>query len=314
MLALYRTLTAVMVLPCMWAQAPSTIQPRVHADPNAAEEALLTHLRLDTSLVMVPVQATRSDAPVLNLTSANFKVFENGKQQDIRYFAQDDAPVSIGILVDTSASMRKKKRKAAEAAAAFLRMANQEDEFFLVEFDEGPRLKLPFTTDIPKLNREVEHMRPFGRTSLYDAVYLALEHMKRARFQRKALVIFSDGGDNHSRRNLGTVQSRAAESGVPIYSLGVFDPEDNEEELNDGPRVLDLLASITGGRHFPVQVADLAKTSELLGRLLRNEYLLGYQPVNDSRDGTFRRITLEVNVPNGPIDLYYRKGYFAPNQ
>lgn len=313
MVALYRFLTVVAALPSLWAQPSAAIQPRVHAS-QAAEDPLEIHLRLDTSLVMVPVHATRSDAPVLGLTGDDFKVFENGSEQSIRYFAQDDAPVSIGILFDSSASMRSKKKKASEAADAFFRMANAEDEFFLIEFDESPRMKIPFTTDIRELSHEIDHTRPFGRTSLYDAVYMALDHMKRARFQRKAIVIFSDGGDNRSRRNFQTIKNRAEESGIPIYSLGIFDPADTDEELNDGPRVLDLLASITGGRHFPVRVVDLPKTSELLGRLLRNEYLLGYQPANDRRDGTYRRITLEVNAPNGPIDLTYRKGYFAPNQ
>jgi Ca-activated chloride channel family protein len=318
MSALFRTTVVVAaLLPQVLAfQSPIEIRPRIHAEsshPND-DDPPEAHLRLDTSLVMIPVQATRADAPVLDLTSQNFRVFENGSEQNIRYFAQDDAPVSIGILLDSSASMKNKAKKAAEAAAGFFRMANAEDEFFLIKFDESPRLRLQFTSDTNELNKEIAATRPFGRTALYDAVHMALDLMKRAHHQRKALVILSDGGDNRSRRNLSSVKNRAAESGIPIYSLGVFEPTDKETDLGDGPQVLDLLASITGGRHFPVTVADLAQTCELLGRLLRNEYLLGYQSTNDARDGTYRRITLEIDAPSGPVSLTYRKGYYAPNR
>ncbi len=322
MIALYRTIATVAALPFVATllpparafQSPFEITPRVHAEltnlnDDSPPEA---HLRLDASIVMVPVQATRSDAPVLGLTSENFKLFENGGEQVIRYFAQDDAPVSVGVLFDSSASMKDKNKKASEAAAAFFRMANTEDEFFLIKFDEKPRLSMPFTTNIAELNHEIDHTRPFGRTSLYDAVHMALDLMKHARHQRRALVIFSDGGDNRSRRNLSSVKSRAGESGIPIYSFGIFDKSETEDD--DGSQVLDMLASLTGGRHFPVNLADLPRTSELLGKLLRNEYVLGYQPSNGARDGTYRRITLEVDAPNGPVSLSHRKGYYAPNR
>lgn len=323
MIVLLRFKIAVAALPLLAAlcppavafQAPIEIRSRVHAstqqDEDAAPEA---HLRLDTSLVMVGVQATRADEPVLDLTIDNFRIFENGRQQDIRYFAQEDAPVSIGILLDASGSMTAKKQKAAEAAAAFFRMANADDEFFLVKFDDKPHLRLQFTADTSQLNKEIHSTKPFGRTALYDAVHMGLDLMKRARYQRRALVILSDGGDNQSRSNLNTVKNRAAEAGIPIYSLGIFDPADKGADLDDGPEVLELLASITGGRHFPVRVSDLQETCEQLGRLLRNEYVLGYQPNNDTRDGTYRRITLELNAPNGPVALSYRKGYYAPIQ
>jgi Ca-activated chloride channel family protein len=318
MFALYRTTVVVAALlpQALAFQSPIEIKPRVFPDPSRQNEDAPpeAHLRLDTSLVLIPVQATRADAPVLDLAIQNFRVFENGSEQNIRYFAQDDAPVSIGILLDSSASMKSKSKKAAEAAAAFLRMANAEDEFFLIKFDENPRLSLSFTADTEKLNREISSTRPFGRTSLYDAVHMALDLMKRAHHQRKALVILSDGGDNRSRRNLSSVKSRAAESGIPIYSLGIFDPANKDAVLDDGTLVLDMLASLTGGRHFPVQVADLPQTCELLGRLLRNEYLVGYQPSNDARDGTYRSITLEIDASNGPVALSYRKGYYAPNR
>jgi Ca-activated chloride channel family protein len=323
MIVLLRFKVAVAALPLLAAlcppalafQTPIEIRPRLHANAQQDDDGPPeSHLRLDTSLVMVGVQATRSDEPVLDLTIDNFRIFENGNQQNIRYFAQEDAPVSIGILLDASGSMTSKKQKAAEAAAAFFRMANADDEFFLIKFDDKPHLRLQFTADTNQLNKEIHGTKPFGRTALYDAVHMGLDLMKRARYQRKALVIVSDGGDNRSRMNLNTVKNRAAEAGIPIYSLGIFDPTDKGADLDDGPEVLDLLAAITGGRHFPVRLSDLEQTCEQLGKLLRNEYILGYQPANDARDGTYRRITLEIDASDGPVALSYRKGYYAPNQ
>ncbi|MEI9813350.1 MAG: VWA domain-containing protein [Acidobacteriota bacterium] len=215
---------------------------------------------------------------MLDLESANFRIFENGNQQAIRYFGQDDTPVSVGLLVDSSGSMRGKGKKAAEAAAAFFQMANSDDEFFLIKFDESPRLITPFTSDTEELYREISHTRPFGRTSLYDAVNLALDVMKRARHQRRALVILSDGGDNRSRRSFSTIKSRAAETGIPIYSMGIFNPleqRSQDEDEKDGPMVLDQLASLTGGRHFPVQIADLPANQLAVGTITSQPIFAG---------------------------------------
>jgi VWFA-related protein len=277
-------------------------------------------LRIDSSLVLIPAQVTtREGSPIMNLKQQDFRIFEDGTQQKVSYFAKDDAPVSIGLLLDSSGSMRNKKQKSSEAAAAFFRTANTEDEFFLIEFDERPRLTVPFTKDIDHLFREISHTKPYGRTSLFDAIHMALEVMKGARYERKALVIVSDGGDNRSRRTFTAIKSDVLEADVQLYAMGIFDAEGashGSREEAEGPQLLDQLAELTGGRHFPVlNLGTLSDVSTRIGQLLRNRYLLGYNPTNTSRDGRYRGVKLDLAAPvDTGLHVQYRKGYYAPQQ
>jgi Ca-activated chloride channel homolog len=277
-------------------------------------------LRVDSSLVLIPAQVTTHEgAPIMDLKRKDFRIFEDGAEQQISYFAKDDAPVSIGLLLDSSGSMRNKKEKSSEAAAAFFRTANSEDEFFLIEFDDRPKLVLPFTKDTDLLYHEISHARPYGRTSLFDAIHMALGVMKAAHHERKALVIVSDGGDNRSRRTFTAIKGDMLEADVQLYAMGIFDPEgasQGSREEAEGPQVLDNLAEITGGRHFPVlNLGTLPEVSTRIGQLLRNRYLIGYNPTNASRDGRYRGIKLNLAAAADPgVHVQYRKGYYAPQQ
>ncbi len=199
-------------------------------------------LRVDSSLVLIPAQVTtREGSPIMDLKRKDFRIYEDGAEQEISYFAKDDAPVSVGLLLDSSGSMRNKKQKSSEAAAAFFRTANTEDEFFLIEFDERPRLAVPFTKDIDLLYNEISHTKPYGRTSLFDAIHMALGVMKEASHERKALVILSDGGDNRSRRTFTAIKGDVLEADVQLYAMGIFDPSGashNSREEAEGPRKL----------------------------------------------------------------------------
>jgi len=277
-------------------------------------------LRVDSSLVLIPAQVTtREGAPIMDLKRKDFRIYEDGAEQEISYFAKDDAPVSIGLLLDSSGSMRNKKQKSSEAAAAFFRTANTEDEFFLVEFDELPKLAVSFTKDTDLLYREISHARPYGRTSLFDAIHMALDVMKGARHERKALVIVSDGGDNRSRHTFTAIKGDVLEADVQLYAMGIFDAEGashSSREEAEGPQLLDQLAELTGGRHFPVlNLGTLSDVSTRIGQLLRNRYLLGYNPTNASRDGRYRGVKLDLAAPMGAgVHVQYRKGYYAPQQ
>ena len=277
-------------------------------------------LRIDSSLVLIPAQVTtREGAPIMDLKRQDFRIYEDGAEQEISYFAKDDAPVSIGLLFDSSGSMKNKKQKSSEAAAAFFRTANSEDEFFLIEFDDRPRLAVPFTGDTDVLYREISHTRPFGQTSLFDAIHMAVGLMKQARHERKALVIVSDGGDNRSRHTFTAIKSDMLEADVQLYAMGIFDPEgasQSSREEAEGPQVLDHLAEITGGRHFPVMnLGTLPEVSTRIGQLLRSRYMLGYNPTNASRDGRYRGVKLDLARPADPgVHVQYRKGYYAPQQ
>ena len=247
-------------------------------------------------------------------------MFEDNAEQKVTHFAKDDAPISIGLVYDTSGSMHNKIRKSSEAAATFFKTANTDDEFFLVEFNEHPKLTVPFTPDCSEIYRRIAHIHPFGRTSLLDAIHMALVQMKSAHNLRKAIVILSDGGDNRSRFTVSEVKNDMLESDVQVYAMGIFDPEEIRRKVSEeekGPKLLDYLAEQTGGRLYYVDnLDDLAAVSARIGNELRNQYLLGYAPTNGSRDGKFRRVRVNLSAPPDMPNLkaYYRHGYYAPSE
>jgi VWFA-related protein len=299
-----------------------SITPRVRTEP-IANYAAYPHadLRVDVPLILIPVHVTTSlGTSVTDLRQENFRVFEDGVEQPVTNFAKEDAPVSIGMVFDSSGSMHTKIHKSSEAAAAFFKTANSEDEFFLVEFNDRPKLSVPFTRDSDEIYNRIAHVRAVGRTSLLDAIHMALAQMKHAHNLRKAIIIFSDGGDNRSRFTEREVKEAMLESDVQVYAMGIFDPSDSRkltrEEL-DGPRLLTELAEETGGKHFPVDhLDDLPKVCDRIGNELRNQYLLGYMSANTARDGRYRQIkVLLTNTGSRPqLKPFYRQGYYAPLQ
>ena len=299
-----------------------TIVPRVRpaAAPDSSELPR-PDLRVDVPLVLIPVHVTTPlGTSVTNLNQEHFRLFEDDVEQEIKVFAKEDAPLSVGLLFDSSGSMRNKIRKASEAAASFFRTANAEDEFFLIEFNERPKLAVPFTRDSDEIYRHIVRARPMGRTSLLDAIHLALVQMKNASNLRKAIVIFSDGGDNRSRYTEAEIQSAMLESDVQLYAMGIFEAEDPRKltpEERKGPRLLGELADETGGRHFPVEnLNDLPEVCARIGAELRNQYLLAYCPTNGARDGKYRHVKVKLNAPESmpPLRAHHRQGYFAPVQ
>jgi Ca-activated chloride channel homolog len=280
-----------------------------------------SRLRVDSTLVLIPVHVTTpSGTSVTNLNLEHFRLFEDNAEQKVTHFAKDEAPISIGLVFDTSGSMHNKIRKSSEAAATFFKTANAEDEFFLVEFNEHPKLTVPFTPDSLEIYRRIAHIHPFGRTSLLDAIHLALEQMKGAHNLRKAIVILSDGGDNRSRFTVSEVKNAMLESDVQMYAMGIFDPEEIRRKTSEeekGPKLLESLAEQTGGRLYYVDnLDDLATISARIGNELRNQYLLGYSSTNSSRDGKFRRVRVNLSAPPDMPNLrsYYRHGYYAPSE
>jgi Ca-activated chloride channel homolog len=277
-------------------------------------------LRVNSSLVLIPVHVTTaSGSSVTDLRKEDFVLFEDGVRQTITHFSRDDAPVSVGMLLDTSGSMRNKMAKVSAAATEFFKSANPEDEFFLAEFSARARLKVPFTRDWGEIASEIKRARPFGLTALVDAIHLAVTQMKHARNTRKAIVILSDGGDNFSRRSLRQMRDTLIESDVQVYSLGIFDADESRKhtrEERDGPGLLNEVALQTGGREFPVRSLEgLAATGDEIARALRNQYLLGYAPVNPAADGKYRHVNLRLALPAGAeLRTYYRRGYYAPEE
>lgn len=310
-------LLALLVCPYGGAFQNVEIATRVAVKP--ATELPAADLRVDASLVLVPVHVTTPlGVSITDLGKANFRVFEDNVEQPITHFAKDDAPLSIGLVFDASASMHNKLHKSSEAAAAFFKTANPEDEFFLVEFNERPHLAIPFTFDSEELYRHIVRTRTVGRTSLLDAIHMAVQQMKKAANTRRAIMIVSDGGDNCSRYSVGQIKNALLESDVQIYAMGIFDedsPKKRPPEEVNGPKLLNELAELTGGKNYPIDdLNDLPRISERIGLELRNQYLLGYTPANQERDGKYHSIRLDLVPPDGmpALRAQYRQGYYAP--
>jgi len=272
-------------------------------------------------VVQIPVTVTDPlNRFVTGLEKEHFRVFEDKIEQQISYFASEDAPLSIGLVFDTSGSMGSKLGKSRQAVAQFFKTANPEDEFFLVQFNDRPELIQDFTTNLEDIQNRLTFTQAKGRTALLDAVYMALHKMKKARNPRKALLIISDGGDNSSRYTESEIKNLVREADVQIYAIGIFEPVSSRgrtaEELS-GPGLLNELAEQTGGRHFAVEnLNELPDVAAKIGIELRNQYILGYSPVSKERDGKYRKVLVKLVAPKRmpPLRAFFRQGYYAPVQ
>jgi Ca-activated chloride channel family protein len=251
---------------------------------------------------------------VTGLQQSNFEIFENGKRQEIRHFSSEDSPVSLGIIVDTSGSMAGKLERAREAVKQFCETANPLDEFFLITFSDQPEIAGDFTDDSERIPADLALSVPHGRTALLDAIYLGLQKMRGAKYGRKALLIISDGGDNHSRYTERELRSAVKESDVSIYTIGIFDRYAPTEEERLGPLLLTDIAEVTGGRAFFLEnTIELPALAHRIGAELRTQYLLGYRPDHPPHDGKWHKITVKLKLPRGLpfLQPHAKTGYYA---
>ena len=278
-------------------------------------------LRVDTNMVLINVTVTDPlNRFVTGLEAENFKLFEDKSEQRIASFASEDAPLSVGLVFDASQSMGSKLQKARLATAQFFKTANPEDEFFLVQFNDKPEMIQGFTTNTEEIQNRLTFTQAKGRTALLDGIYMALNHMKKARNTRKAILVLSDGGDNSSRYTETEIKNLVREADVQIYAIGLFEGMSGRsrtpEEMS-GPGLLNDIAEQTGGRHFPVEnINDLPDVAAKVGMELRNQYVIGYIPANGNRDGKYRRVQVKINPIRGlpTLRAFWRQGYYAPAQ
>ena len=276
-------------------------------------------IRTDVDLALVNVTVTDPyNRLVTGLEQDNFRVAEDGVEQEIVSFSSEDVPISIGVIFDFSGSMSNKVDKAREAALQFFKTANPQDEFFLVSFNERAELTSTFTNSVEDLQSRMMLTAPKGRTALLDAIYLGLSQMRGAHNAKRALLILSDGGDNHSRYNENDIKRLVKEADTQLYAIGLFDPlgyrNRTMEELN-GPSLLADITELTGGRVFAVEhLNDLPDIASKIGMELRNQYVLGYRPSNHAHDARWRKIKVKLRAPKGlpPLTVYSKTGYYAP--
>jgi len=287
--------------------------------PEEARSSANT-IRTEVSLALVNVTATDPlGRLVTGLEKENFRVFEDGVEQEIVTLSSEDVPVSIGLIFDMSGSMSDKAEKARQAAVQFLQTANPRDEFFLVNFGDRAALTRSFTTNIEELQEGMLFTPSRGRTALFDAIYLGLSQMRGARNSKRALLIISDGGDNNSRYTESDVRNFVKEADCQLYSIGLFDANDQRRTAEElyGPTLLSEITQLTGGRVFPVtSLNELPDIAAKIGLELRNQYVLGYKPGNVSHNGAWRKIKVKLVPPKGlpHLNIYAKTGYYAPNQ
>jgi Ca-activated chloride channel family protein len=273
-------------------------------------------LRVSVDLVLIPVTVTDAlNHPHTNLTRENFRVYEGSQPQEIRYFSTEDSPISIGLLLDVSGSMRDKIDTERTALEQFFRNANPEDDYFVITFNNTPRVLSDVTQSTTGIQTELGLVQPSGSTALLDAVYLGLSKLRNAHYSRRALVIISDGADNASRYNFREIKDLVAESDVMVYAIGIFgsSPFKAFEEVM-GERWLKGMTDITGGRTTTVKnINQLPDECALLSRELRSQYILGYQPSEKLTVGKWRKVRVTVRNPSitDQLQSHYRKGYFA---
>ena len=276
-------------------------------------------LKVDTTLVLIPVAVTDAQNRfVLGLRKDDFSLSEDGVEQKVALFSGEDAPLSIGLVFDESGSIGYKLRNSQEAVARFLKTMTPDDETSLVEFSDAAKLSVGFTSDGKKIQDALSKARPAGRTAMLDGVDTALREMKNAKNSRKAIVIVSDGGDNNSKYTAEQIESLVREADVQIYALGVFEPSlpfgFTAAEVS-GPRLLSEIATQTGGRAFSATLtSDLPAVASRIAVELRNQYVLGYYPKNDAKDGKYRHVEVKLAQPKGvsPLKAHWRLGYYAP--
>lgn len=267
---------------------------------------------MDVGLVLVPVTVTGPfGAPFPGLMKESFRLFEDGVEQQIRYLSSDDAPISLGIVFDASRSMEGRMDQSRAAITRFFRTSAEGDEFFLIAFNDAPRLLCNFTSDTDEIEKSLVGIQPKNWTALLDAVCMAIHQMKRARNSRRALLILSDGGDNNSRYTETELKRIIREGDVCIYSIGLF----GTGLIRHHERLLRQLSAETGGRFRRVaKIADLPDAVQELSDAIRNQYLLGYSPSNPASDGLYRRIEvrLKAALDLSLLHVSWRTGYYAP--
>ena len=298
--------------------APAGAEAPAATGPDALKIHPGSRIRMNVDMVLIPVTITDPmNRLVTGLEQEDFQIFEGSSQQQIRSFASEDAPVSIGIIFDLSGSMTSKLIRARESILQFIKTANPQDEFFVIGFNDRPELIEDFTNSVEDIQARLATVRSGHRTALLDAIYYGVSKMKDARHERRALLVVSDGGDNRSRYTEGEVRSQVRESDVEMYSIGIFDPYAATSEEREGPILLNDLSEETGGRLFRVDdLAEMGDIAEKISNELRNQYVIGYRPKNLTRDGKWRKVKVKVNPPQGlpPLTVHARTGYYAPLQ
>jgi VWFA-related protein len=266
-----------------------------------------------TSARLVPLNVSVFDKAgkiVRDIPESAFTVYENGEKQEIKVFRQEDVPISLGLIIDNSASMTDKQDRVASAALAMVRASNSEDEVFIINFNDAAVLTKEFTNNIKELESALRGIDPKGETAMRDALLLGMEHLRHyAKKDKKALLVVTDGEDNSSVEKQDHLVQVARQSDTIVYAVGLLGAEEPESAARAKTQLNELTLETGGRSWFPNDVAEIADITPEIAHEIRNQYILAYTPTNEAADGTFRRIRVDVNVPG--VTVRTRSGYYA---
>jgi Ca-activated chloride channel family protein len=275
-------------------------------------------MRVDVDLVLVPVTVVDSmSRPVIDLPQQNFSLLESGVPQQIRYFSHEDGPISVALVLDFSGSMRDKIEFVHQAVDEFFQNANPDDDYYVISVSDKPTLIADASQSTNTILARLATVEPKGMTSLYDSIYLGVNKLRSSRYKRRAMVIVSDGGDNHSRYTLKEIKSVLAESDILTYSIGIFDdipiPLFKSIEERWGRKWLDEVTRVSGGRNISADDRrQIPQIAGLISREMRSQYVLGYRPTDSHKDGKWRKISVKLVENPFQMHVHFKEGYLAP--
>jgi Ca-activated chloride channel homolog len=312
------SLDQVHVLPAVTSILPSPDATGLPLSGTELANVSPKAIKVAVNLVLIPVTVTDPlNRIVIGLGRDDFQILDGKQSQEIKHFSREDAPLSLGIILDCSGSMNSKIERARDAVSEILKIGNPHDEFFLLKFADRPEEVTDFTPAVEGIQSDLVTTVPKGRTALLDAIYVGLNKMRGAKFHKKAVLIISDGGDNHSRYTEAEIKSLVKESDVMIYAIGIYDRYFATHEELLGPDLLSQITNVTGGRTFTIDNPnDLPLIAHRIGIELRDQYVIGYNPGNSRRDGKWHKVKVKVRMRKHfpHLQVYAKAGYYAPSE
>ena len=297
-----------------WTVVLGLVATAVSSAPAAAQSNADSHpvFRTGTRLVVLQAAVTNARGEALtDLRQADFEIKEDGQRQEVAVFRRDDEPISLGLLLDNSGSMRHKRADIEAAALAFIRASNADDEVFVLNFADEPHLDVPLTSDLSTLEAGMRKLDAVGGTALRDALSGALTYLGgHAKHERRALLIVTDGTDNASRLSKSAIRELCRQAQAAIYAVGLVGEEDRRRAAKGRAELEDLTDATGGLAYFPERIDDVRQTVLGIARQLRNQYTVAYSPSNQVLDGRYRRIELRVVSRRG-VHVRTRPGYNA---
>jgi VWFA-related protein len=277
-----------------------------------------SHIKVDVNLVVLHTTVLDDRGKfVEGLAQDNFRVYEDKVEQKLSVFKREDIPVSMGLVIDNSGSMRDKRPRVNEAALTLVQNSNPQDEAFVVNFNDDFYLDLDkdFSNSIPELKEALERIDARGSTALYDAIIGSIDHLKKGKKEKKVLLIVTDGEDNTSRNSLEKTIREIQKTDTVIYTIGLLGQESKRSAKSAKKALMEIALASGGLAYFPENVEDVHSICEQVAHDIRHQYTLGYYPSNATKDGTFRSVHVDVIPPHGKGKLVARtrNGYYAPS-